>query len=76
MHFASEIWRGRAKERQATAITDKELKMAVSLVESMSVIWSRNIATNIQRDDGDHRTKREHKDREETGAGGESRQRC
>src|SRR3954447_14875164 len=40
MHFASEILAPEElKNGSATAITDKELKMAQSLVESMSVDW-------------------------------------
>ena len=40
MHFASEILAPEElKNGSATAITDKELKMAQSLVESMSVAW-------------------------------------
>jgi DNA end-binding protein Ku len=40
MHFASEILAPEElKNGSATAITDKELKMAQSLVESMSVSW-------------------------------------
>ena len=40
MHFASEILTPEElKNGSATAITDKELKMAQSLVESMSVAW-------------------------------------
>jgi DNA end-binding protein Ku len=40
MHFASEILSPEElKNGSATAITDKELKMAQSLVESMSVAW-------------------------------------
>src|SRR5436305_13976364 len=40
MHFASEILMPEElKNGSATAITDKELKMAQSLVESMSVEW-------------------------------------
>jgi DNA end-binding protein Ku len=40
MHFASEILSPEElKNGSATAITDKELKMAQSLIESMSVAW-------------------------------------
>src|SRR5712672_950870 len=40
MHFASEILAPEElKNGSATAITDKELKMAQSLIESMSVAW-------------------------------------
>src|SRR5205085_858940 len=40
MHFASEILSPeQLKNGSVTAITDKELKMAQSLVESMSVAW-------------------------------------
>jgi DNA end-binding protein Ku len=40
MHFASEILAPEElKNGSATAVTDKELKMAQSLVESMSVAW-------------------------------------
>ena len=40
MHFASEILTPEElKNGSATAITDKELKMAQSLVESMSTPW-------------------------------------
>jgi DNA end-binding protein Ku len=40
MHFASEILSPEElKNGSVTAITDKELKMAQSLVESMSVAW-------------------------------------
>ena len=48
MHFASEILSsGRIKERPPTPITEKELKMAQSLIESMSSPGSRkSIATN------------------------------
>jgi DNA end-binding protein Ku len=40
MHFASEILAPEElKNGSATAVTDKELKMAQSLVESMSTLW-------------------------------------
>src|SRR3981081_823114 len=44
MHFASEILAPEElKNGSATAVTDKELKMAQSLVESMSVAWGRDM---------------------------------
>ena len=40
MHFASEILSADVlKNGSATAVTDKELKMAQALIESMSVSW-------------------------------------
>src|SRR3954462_12526730 len=40
MHFASEILSAEIlKNGSATAVTDKELKMAQALIDSMSVVW-------------------------------------
>jgi len=52
MHFASEILGAEIlKNGSATAVTDKELKMAQALIDSMADSWEpeKNIGTNIGR---------------------------